>query len=330
MKKAIWLLLCFMLPVVLRAAAGARTPILLDTDIGTDIDDAFALALIVRSPELELLGVTTVSGDTEARARLAAKLLWEAGFRSVPVVAGEPGKPLRIDQTRWANGFRGPQLQSGKAVDFLNATLRRQARKTTIVAIGPLTNIAALLHKEPAVKKKIDRIVLMGGSIYHGYGESTTPVAEYNIASDPVAAQRVFSSGVPILMAPLDVTAMLQLQMAERHRVFSNLTPMADALAILYSLWNQQTPILFDPMAVAMLIDPSLCQTGLLSVQVDAKGFTRVADYQRPNAAVALETDPAKFFEFYLGRVAPEAETSVNSESKFDAALQGASITGYR
>ena len=330
MKKAIWLLFCFMLPVVLHAAASAKTPILLDTDIGTDIDDAFALALIVRSPELELLGVTTVSGDTEARARLAAKLLWASGFRRVPVVAGEPGKPLPIDQTRWAKDFRSPQLRSGNAVDFLDAKLLRQAGKTTIVAIGPLTNIAALLQKDPAIAKKIGQIVLMGGSIYHGYGESTTPVAEYNIASDPAAAKTVFSSGVHIMMAPLDVTAMLQLHAAERHRVFITRTPMGDALATLYRLWNQPTPILFDPMAVAMLIDPSLCKTRPLSVQVDAKGFTRVADSQPPNATVALETDPAKFFEFYLGRVAPEAGTSVNRELRLDVALEGASITGYR
>lgn len=310
MKKAIWLLFCLMLPVVLRAAAVSKIPILLDTDIGTDIDDAFALALIVRSPELELLGVTTVSGDTEARARLGAKLLWESGFRRVPVVAGERGKPLPIDQTRWAKDFKSPQQQSGNAADFLDATLRRRAGKATIVAIGPLTNIAALLQKDPAIAKKIDQVALMGGSIYHGYDESTTPVAEYNIASDPAAAQTVFSSGVPILMAPLDVTAMLQLHAAGRHHVFTNLSPMTDALAILYNLWNQLTPTLFDPMAVAMLIDPSLCQTRPLSVQVDAKGFTRVVDNRRPNATVALETNPAKFFDFYLSRVAPGASPS--------------------
>ena len=330
MKKAIWLLFCFMLPVVLRAAASAKIPILLDTDIGTDIDDAFALALIVRSPELQLLGLTTVSGDTEARARLAAKLLWESGFRRVPVVAGEPGKPLPIAQARWAKGFKSPQQQSGNAADFLDATLRRQAGKTTIVAIGPLSNIAALLQKDPAVAKKIDQIVMMGGSIYHGYDESKTPVAEYNIASDPAGAQTVFRSGVHIMMAPLDVTAMLHLNAAGRHHVFTNLSPMTDALAILYNLWNRLTPTLFDPMAVAMLIDPSLCKTRPLSVQVDAKGFTRIADSQPPNATVALETDPTKFFDFYLGRVAPEAETSVKRELRLDVALQGASITGYR
>ena len=306
MKKAICLLFLFALPIVLRAVPPNKIPILLDTDIGTDIDDAFALALIVRSPDLELLGVTTVSGDTHARARLAAKLLWEAGVRSVPVVAGEPGRPLPIEQTRWANGFRSPQLRSGSAVDFLDSTLRRRVGKTTIVAIGPLTNIAALLQKDPAIAKKISQVVLMGGAVHHGYGDDPTPVAEYNIAADPAAAQKVFGSGVHILMVPLDVTAMLQLRGPGRHRVFTALTPMTDALAVLYNLWNQRTPTLFDPMAVAMVIDPSLCQTKPLDVQVDANGFTHVIDDKPPNATVALQTDPKKFFQFYLSRVAPE------------------------
>jgi inosine-uridine nucleoside N-ribohydrolase len=308
MMKAIGLLFLFVWPFILHAVPPTRIPILLDTDIGTDIDDAFAVALIARSPELELLGVTTVSGDTHARARLAAKLLWEAGLRRVPVVAGEPGRPLPIEQTRWARNFRSPQLRPGSAVNFLDATLRRLPGTTTIVAIGPLTNIAALLQKDPAIAKKISRIVLMGGSIYHGYGDDPTPVAEYNIAADPAAAQKVFSSGVHMLMVPLDVTAMLQLRAPDRHRVFTHLSPVTDALAVLYNLWNQRTPTLFDPMAVAMVIDPALCQTKLLNVQVDANGFTRVVDNKPPNATVALHTDPKKFFDLYLGRVAPETE----------------------
>ena len=308
MKKAIGLLFLFIWPFILHAVPPKKIPILLDTDIGTDIDDAYAVALIARSPELELLGVTTVSGDTHARARLAAKLLWEAGLRRVPVVAGEPGRPLPIEQTRWARDFRSPQLRPGSAVNFLDATLRRMPGTTTIVAIGPLTNIAALLQKDPAIARKISRIVLMGGSVYHGYGDDPTPVAEYNIAADPAAAQKVFSSGVHILMVPLDVTAMLQLRAPDRHRVFTHLSPVTDALAVLYNLWNQRTPTLFDPMAVAMVIDPSLCQTKPLNVQVDANGFTHVADSKPPNATVALHTDPKKFFAFYLGRVAPDSE----------------------
>ncbi len=287
------------------AETSSKIPILFDTDIGTDVDDAFALALIVRSPEFELLGVTTASGDTQARARLAAKMLHEAGRPEVPVVAGEPGKPLPIDQTRWADGFSSPAIRSEKAADFLKAQIDKRPGEITLVPVGPLTNVGALLKAHPAVAKKIQRIALMGGSVAHGYGDSPEPVAEYNIAQDPEAAQVVFSSGVPILMVPLDVTAMLQLDEKGRHRIFTHLTPLTNAVTLLYHLWNHPTPTLFDPMAVAMLIDPSLCETKELAIEVDAKGFTRPVEGKAPNAAVALKTSPARFFEFYLNRVAP-------------------------
>jgi len=289
-------------------AAKQKIPIILDTDIGTDIDDAFALALIINSPELELLGVTTVSGDTQARARLAAKMLWEAGgaWRRVPVYAGEPGKPLPIVQTRWAEGFASPQLKSEKAVEYLRSEFDRRPGEITLVTIGPLTNIGSLLQQSPEVAKKIKQIVMMGGSIAHGYGDQVKPAAEYNIAQDPAAARAVFSSGIPIVMAPLDVTAMLPLDEASRHRVFTQLTPVTNALAILYYYWNQSTPILFDPMAVALLIDPSLCQTETRAVEVDDQGFTRVGEGKPANATVGMHTHPAEFFEFYLPRVAPE------------------------
>jgi inosine-uridine nucleoside N-ribohydrolase len=307
MRKAVLLpALLLLWPLVVGAAAPAKKiPILVDTDIGTDIDDAFALALVMESPELELLGVTTVSGDTHARARLAAKLLWAGGDRYVPVAAGEPGRPLPSEQTRWADGFRSPQLRSLNAATFLDEVLRRRAEKTTIVAIGPLTNIAALLEKDPRIKQKIRRIVLMGGSIAHGYGDDPNAVAEYNIAADPTAAQKVFSSGVPIMMVPLDVTAMLRLHHADRHRIFTQLTPLTNALTLLYELWNQGAPTLFDPMAVAMLIAPGLCETKSLAIEIDSNGFTRAAQGKPPNAVVALHTNPANFFDFYLKRLAP-------------------------
>ncbi len=301
--------LCFVLLISV-AASGAppRTPILLDTDIGTDIDDAFALGLVLTSPELDLIGVTTVSGDTQARARLAAKMLWMAGRKNVPVAAGEPGKPLSIEQTRWAQGFTSPQLRTEKAVDFLNAAIEKRPREIVLIAIGPLTNVAALLRKHPDAGRKMKQIVLMGGSISHGYGRDKKPAAEYNIAADPAAAQVVFSSGVPLLMVPLDVTAMLQLDNDGRHRVFAHLSPLTDALTLLYFLWNHETPTLFDPMAVAMTIDPRLCETRELAMEVDSKGFTRVVEGKPPNATVALRTEPKRFFDFYLGRVAPMPE----------------------
>src|ERR1035441_2454574 len=130
MQKISALLTAVLLTACFCAAADspAKIPVILDTDIGTDIDDAFALALIINSPEFELLGVTTVSGDTATRARIAAKMLGEAGgkWRQVPVVAGVPGPRQDINQAAWADGFTSPQILNQSAVDF---QIRRASRR---------------------------------------------------------------------------------------------------------------------------------------------------------------------------------------------------------
>jgi purine nucleosidase len=306
MRRAAFLCAFFLVfTAVSNAIPPEKIPIILDTDIGTDVDDAFALALILRSPELNLIAVTTVAGDTQARARLAAKMLREAGRPNVPVAAGESGPSQPMDQTRWADGFTSPPLTSEKAVALMKREIERRPGEITLVAIGELTNVAALLKSDPSLGKRIKRLVLMGGAIAHGYGKDFEPAAEWNIKSNPAAAQAVFASGIPILMAPLDVTAMLQLDAAARHRIFTRLTPTTNALTLLYHLWNQETPTLFDPMAVALIIDPSLCELKELAIEVDAQGFTRVVEGKAANATAGMRTDPARFFEFYLRRVAP-------------------------
>jgi inosine-uridine nucleoside N-ribohydrolase len=290
------------------AATPGKIPIILDTDIGSDIDDAFALALVIDSPELELLGVTTVSGNTNERARIAAKMLWEAGekWRQVPVVAGVPRTPQDINQAAWAKDFTSPQIQKGSAVEFLRGQIHRHPGEITIIAIGELTNVAALIKADPKAAREIKRIALMGGSVARGYEPGSQPDAEWNIKSNPAAAQVVFSSGIPIIMAPLDVTAMLKLDAAGRERIFKQKTPVANSLEALYHLWNNKTPTLFDPMAVALVLDPTLCQTKNLALTVDDKGFTLIEQDKPANATVGLTTDPAKFFQFYLRRVGPE------------------------
>lgn len=287
------------------APAPKPVPVLLDTDIGSDIDDAYAVALILHSPELDLQAVTTVSGDTEARARLAAKMLWVDGRRNIPVAAGTPGGKLDIAQTRWADGFTSPSLLKEPAVELMKKEIDREHGKLVVIAIGPLTNVAALLRQYPGEKTKIKRIVLMGGSIARGYYPGSGPTAEYNIAADAAAAQVVFTSGIPILMAPLDVTARLQLEEGPRQKIFDQRTPLTDALEKLYKLWGQPTPTLHDPMAVGLFLDPQLCTTKSLSIQVDDHGMTRVIEGKPANAVVAVATDPARFIDFYVHRVAP-------------------------
>src|SRR5687768_10697814 len=145
--------------LVTAAGVGAqRVPVLLDTDIGTDIDDAYALAQVLHSPELKLLGVTTVSGDAVARARLAAKLLAVAGRAEVPVYAGTSTATQYIKQVEWAAGFNSPALHESGGVAFLREQINARPGEITLVAVGELTNVAALLDSEPGIGAKIKAI----------------------------------------------------------------------------------------------------------------------------------------------------------------------------
>jgi inosine-uridine nucleoside N-ribohydrolase len=287
------------------ATAQKTTPVVLDTDIGSDIDDAFAVALSLHSPELDLRAVTTVSGDTQARARLAAKMLAVAGRPEIPVAAGVPGGKAETAQTRWADGFASPALVSTSAVDLMKSEIDRAHGQLVLIAIGPLTNVAALFERYPGEKRKIRRLVLMGGSIARGYYPGSGPTPEYNIAADAPASQVVFSSGAPILMAPLDVTARLQLDKAHLQTIFARDTPLSDALHALYVLWGQSTPTLHDPMAVGLFLNPGLCTVKTLSIQIDSHGMTLAVPGGRPNAEVAVDNDPAGFIDFYMHRVTP-------------------------
>src|SRR5262245_36048769 len=158
-----WLLLSAMSA----AAADKPVPVIFDTDIGTDIDDAYALAAILHRPELELLGVTTVSSDAVARARLAAKLLHVAGGRweQVPVYAGTSTDTQYMKQVDWATGFSSPSLHASGGVEFMRRTVEARPGQVTIIAVGELTNVAALLKSDPGIAKKIRAIALMGGAI---------------------------------------------------------------------------------------------------------------------------------------------------------------------
>ena len=280
--------------------------IIIDTDIGDDVDDAFALAFALRSPELEILGVTTTFGDTEARARIADRLLGEAGRPEIPVAAGSPTpEKTKLNQRRYGEGGHFAKASHPDAVAFLLEEIRKHPGEITLIAIGPLMNVGAAIDKDPATFRKLERVVLMGGSVRRGYAlgyeQPHGPEAEWNILNDIPSAQKLFASGIPIAMMPLDSTQ-LKLDEVKRAWLFSRGTPITDALTVLYHMWGQQTPTLFDPMTVAYVLNPALCPVEPLRIRVDEKGFTR-EEAGTPNAEVCLDSDPEKFFRFYLPRV---------------------------
>ena len=297
------------------------TPIVLDCDPGHD--DAIALLLALGSPEVELLGVTTVHGNgtLERTTDNALRVLELAGRSDVPVARGAD-RPLARQLTTAAHvhgesALDGPVLPAATAtpveqhaVEFL---LEHVTPETVVVPVGPLTNVALALEQglRPA------RIVLMGGAIAEG---NMTPAAEFNIWADPEAAQQVFHAGVPVTMVGLDVThkALLTPAWSERFRDAGRLGVFVAELVDFFKQYHARTygwdgaPI-HDALALAQVIRPGLVQTEHRNVEVEldselTRGRTVVDLWRRtdraPNADVGVAVDSAAFFELLLESVA--------------------------
>jgi inosine-uridine nucleoside N-ribohydrolase len=184
--------------------------------------------------------------------------------------------------------------------------IRKYPGEITLIAIGPLMNLGEVIDRDPATFHKLKRVVIMGGCVRRGYGdygynEHVPPMPEWNILNDVKSAQKLFASGVPLFVMPLDSTQ-LKLDEVKRAFFFTRGTAVTDQLTILYHLWAQQTPTLFDPMAVAFVLKPELCPVTPLQIHVDEKGNTR-EEPGTPNAQVCLNSNPEDFFQFYLRRV---------------------------
>lgn len=314
-KKAIsriLVLLCLSL-VSAGAAAQAIQPqlVIIDTDIGDDIDDVLAVGLALSSPELKILGIESAWGDTKLRARMLDRLLCETGRADIPIAVGiekhAPGQGT-FSQARWAE--RQPHKPHTPAVDFLLDQIKQHPGEITLIGIAPLTNLGAAIERDSATFKKLKRIVIMGGSIHRGYGDlgyapNHGPDAEYNIAMDPAAAQAVFNSGVPLYVMPLDSTQ-IPLDEGKRSLLFTQSTNLTDTLTLLYEQWSRSThlatPTMFDAVAAAYAIDSTQCPTTPMRIDVDARGFTHEVPGS-PNAFVCLRSDSDKFFEFYMPRL---------------------------
>lgn len=301
-----------MMSVLVSTAVAQNVPphekIIIDTDIGDDIDDAFAVALALKSPELQILGITTAFGDTETRAKLLDRMLGEAGRQDIPVAIGvHTDAKTSFGQRPYAEGGHFARAAHPAAVDFILEQIRRYPGEITLVTIGPLVNVGAIIDRDPQTFRKLKRVVSMGGSIARGYGDpyaAPTPAQpEWNILNDIASSRKLLAAGVAVYLMPLDSTQ-LKLDEVKREYLFRQGAPLTDALAILYHQWAQQTPTLFDPVTIAFIDDPKLCPVEPMNIVVDVKGMT-LRGNGAPNAQVCLHSDPQAFFSFYLSRVAP-------------------------
>jgi inosine-uridine nucleoside N-ribohydrolase len=302
--------------------------LILDCDPGHD--DAIALMLALASPEVELLGVTTVHGNQtlEKTTINALKLLEFAGRPDVPVAAGAD-RPFRREPfvaayVHGESGMDGPTLPPPRgrpveqhAVDFIAKTVLGAEEPVMLVPTGPLTNIGLFLALHPDAAARVARIVLMGGSIGEG---NVTPAAEFNIWCDPEAADRVFSSGFDVTMIGLDVThkAIVGPAHCEQLRASGRVGAMVGELLDFYGRFHRETygwdgsPI-HDAVALAHAFRPGLVETVRRGVRVDCggglgRGRTNVDLYGRmgweANAEVSVDIDAAGFVELLLERIA--------------------------
>jgi len=301
----------------------SATKILLDCDPGHD--DAIALLLALASPELELLGVTTVAGNQtlEKTTANAIRVLEFVGRTDIPVAAGAD-RPLVREQyvasyVHGETGLDGPDLPAAKgkpldrhAVDFLADEIREVDGAVTLVPTGPLTNVALLLALHPDARP--DRIVLMGGAIAEG---NVTPAAEFNIWADPEAAARVFGSGIDTTMVGLDVTHKALFTPAHAQRLTGRVGQMVAALLEFYGQFHKEvydfegSPI-HDAVAVADVIRDDLVRTEHLNTEIDVeselcRGRTVVDVWRRsgrqPNSHVGVDIDADGFLELLVERL---------------------------
>jgi inosine-uridine nucleoside N-ribohydrolase len=299
------------LPSVTNAAP---QPVIIDTDVGDDIDDAFALAVALQDPRLHVVGITTAWGDTRTRTLLVRRLLASLGRKDV-VVAQGPETPNKVPftQKKWASGAVDTSA-APDAITFIRDEVSRRPGEITLIALAPLSNIEALQRRAPQVLRQLKRVVMMGGSIYAGYNVGgaipvAKPNAEYNVVSAPEGLRILLQSGVPVQMFPLDSTQ-IKFDEVERDRLFAYGSPASDALALLYhqwrllNSWGQITPTLFDAVPVVWMLQPSVCQLKPLRVEVDGQGYTRPVG-GAPNVSVCLTLDENPTQRLILETLAP-------------------------
>ena len=289
-------------------------PVILDTVIGDDLDDTWALALLLKSPELDLKLVVGDYGESQYRACLLAKLLERSGRSDVPVGVGLDIAPQGEGrQAAWVKDYElksYPGKIQTNGVQAIIDTVMNSTQRVTLICIGPVPNIAEALKREPRIAQHA-RFVGMQGSVRVGYGGAKEPCAEWNVKADPKALQQVFAAPWDITITPLDTCGLVTLTGEKYKQVRDSTDRTITDLIANYRIWltkeptvapdlaDQHSSTLFDPVAVYLAIRPELCVMEKVSLRVTDDGFT-VLDPQGKQVNVAAKWKDLGAFEDFL------------------------------
>jgi inosine-uridine nucleoside N-ribohydrolase len=291
-----------------------KTPVILDTDIGDDIDDTWALTMMLKSPELDVRLVVSDTGDTTYRSKVIAKMLEVAGRTDVPVGIGIPYETRRnYRQGEWVAGYDlasypGTVYEDG--IEAIIDTIMNSPEPVTLICIGPVPNIGAALEREPRIVENA-QFVGMHGSIYKGYGGSEPISAECNVVNHTPACQKAFTADWDMTITPLDTCGLVRLEGAKYRAVRECDDPLVQAMIENYRCWARHTKIdpetrsstLFDTVAIYLAFSEALLVMEELNVRVADDGYTVVDPTGKPiNCAIDWK-DLAAFEDFLVTRL---------------------------
>jgi len=301
-------------PVDLKNSIGEKIPVIFDTDIGSDIDDTWALILLLRSPELNPKLIITENGDTTYRAKIVAKILERAGRTDIPIGIGVHRSDEKGPQSVWVEDYeiaRYPGTVHEDGIKYLIETIMNSSEPITLICTGPLTNIATALEIEPEIARKA-RFIGM-----HGCLRKSPPdfggviLAEYNVKSDPKAAQKVFSAPWEMTITPLDTCGFVKLKGEKYQKIRECSDPLIQDLMENYKIWlksraenwleifETRSSILFDTVAVYLAFSDDLLVMENLGIRVTVDGYT-IIDEKARTIRCAVEWKDLPAFEDFI------------------------------
>jgi len=307
------------------ALAGCRTgvpsasgpiPVILATDIGDDIDDTWALGLLLKSPELSLKLVATEYGKAPYRAKLLAKFLQTTGHANIPIAVGPNVEPRGEGPlAEWVKDYDLSSYPGRVHTDGVGAMIEvimNSPRPVTLICIGPMPNVAAALEREPRLARRA-RLVGMDGSVRLGYGGAKTPCAEWNVKCNPVAARKGLSADWDITITPLDTCSLVTLDGARYQRMLHARDPVATTIVENYRIWSkaggkeaeaeQHSSTLYDPVAVYLALAQQFCQMERLGIRVTNDGFTVIDDHAKQMNVATEWKDLEGFRDWLVNRL---------------------------